>query len=86
MYIIKCFNEGEEFYKIGKTFKDVEARFKNKEKMPYMWEIIKVIHGNALQISELENKLQQLNKEFKYIPKIDFGGKYECFSKVEHIV
>lgn len=87
VYIIKCSNEKEEFYKIGKTFRKITQRFQGKKKensMPYNYEIIKVFKGEAREISELEHKLQKENKEFKYLPKIEFGGRYECFSFVKN--
>lgn len=82
IYIIRCWDDEEEFYKIGKTFWTIYKRFNSKKKMPYNYEIIKVFKGGAREISELEQKLQNINKNFKYIPKIKFGGMYECFSKL----
>lgn len=43
-YIIKCFNENEEFYKIGKTYQTIKNRFKN---FVYNYEILSVISGSA---------------------------------------
>jgi hypothetical protein len=28
--------------------------------------------------------LKNKNKDYKYIPKISFGGMYECFTKVDY--
>lgn len=84
VYIIRCFNETEEFYKIGKTYKKVEKRFASLIKMPYKFEIIKVIEGTSREISELEKELQRKNKEFKYTPKICFKGNNECYSKLNN--
>lgn len=83
VYIIKCWNEEEEFYKVGKTFKTVKERFHNKIEMPYNYKVIKEIKGLAREISELENKLKNINKLYKYIPKIIFEGKHECYKKLE---
>lgn len=83
VYIIRCFNETEEFYKIGKTYRKVEKRFASLIKMPYKFEIIKVIEGTSREISELEKKLQKLNKDYKYIPNILFKGNNECYSKIK---
>ena len=83
VYIIKCWNEEEEFYKIGKTFTTVEYRFRNKRQMPYNYEIVKVIIGEARDISKLEKELQKINKDNKYLPNINFGGASECFNTIK---
>lgn len=85
VYIIKCFNGDEEFYKIGKTFLKFNERFYPCN-MPYEKELIKIFESfdDGLYISKLERKLQEINKKFKYIPKIKFPGMYECFKKVSY--
>lgn len=83
VYIIKCWNDEEEFYKIGKTFKTVEKRFDSNKDMPYNYEILKIFKRGAKEISKLEKQLQKDNKNFKYIPKIKFNGMYECFKKIK---
>lgn len=79
VYIIKCWNEKEEFYKIGKTFLPLKRRFRSKITMPYNYEIVKIIEGEAKEISELEKTLQKENKSNKYLPKINFNSKHECY-------
>jgi hypothetical protein len=83
VYIIKCWNEEEEFYKIGKSFKKIKNRFLNKATMPYNYKILKEITDESFNICKLEHLLQHSHKEFKYLPKIKFGGMYECFSKID---
>ena len=83
VYIIRCYNEQESFIKIGKTFYTIEERFNNKTRMPYNYEILKVIEGEARMVSELEVTLHRLNKEFKYTTLKDFRGENECFSKIK---
>ena len=73
LYIIKCYNEDETFYKIGKTFTNLKSRFYS---IPYSIEILKVIENDAKTISMLEVELK--SKVTKYIPKKRFGGMYEC--------
>lgn len=86
VYILRCWNEQEEFYKIGKTFTDIKERFRKskKSKMPYNYEVIKVIESetDGLFISKLEKELQKNNEHNKYLPKLFFEGMYECFTKV----
>ena len=45
VYIIKCWNNNESFYKIGKTFKNIKQRFYKPRDMPYNWKIIKIFIG-----------------------------------------
>ena len=80
VYVIKCWNEKEEFFKIGKTFKEVKKRFIGKFTMPYNYKVIDVFIGTAKNISELEVKLKNKHKDLKYCPDIKFEGMYECYS------
>lgn len=81
VYIIRCWNENEEFYKIGKTFTTVEKRFRLKSMMPYDYEIITVSFFNtSKEASEYENNLQRINKKYSYKPSLVFNGSSECFS------
>lgn len=85
VYIIRCWNDEEEFYKIGKTFLKFRNRFYDCN-IPYNYEVVKIIESktDGLYISKLEKKLQKLNKDNKYIPKAEFGGMYECFKIVDY--
>lgn len=51
--------------------------------MPYIWKLIKSYEGEALEISKLERKLINMNKDQRYTPKINFSGMYECFKKLK---
>ncbi len=79
VYIIRCFNETENFIKIGKTSYTTKMRF-NGETLPYSYEIIKEIKGSPDFIFDEEVRLHRLYLEYSYIPLINFGGKTECFS------
>lgn len=83
VYIIKCWNDNEEFYKIGRTFTTTKHRFRRNRLMPYNYEIIKeLIFDNAKDAFYKEMELKNKNKKFKYIPNIKFEGMYECFYKI----
>lgn len=84
VYIIKCYNENETFYKVGKTFMTIKKRFKSKINMPYKFEIIKIFESKteAKKISMLEHQILSLNKNDKYVPKIYFKGINECFKSM----
>lgn len=79
VYLIKCFNDDESFYKIGKTFTSVKTRYFGT-KIPYMYEIIREINGEAREISILEETLHRFYKNERYIPKIPFKGDTECYN------
>lgn len=81
LYILKCFNEEEEFYKIGITMNSIKKRYKNSRDMPYKYLIISEIFGGAEEIWDLEKKVIIENKIFKYQPIKFFKGKGECFTK-----
>lgn len=80
LYVIKCTNENEKFYKIGRTFRTLRKRF---FAIPYEVKILKVIEGDANYIFKLEKELNKNNKEYSYTPKINFGGKFECYHKLK---
>jgi predicted nucleic acid-binding Zn-ribbon protein len=86
VYVLKIWDENEVFFKIGKTFLTIQKRFDQSIRMPYTWEIFKVIRGDeAKSVSELEKKLQSDNKHNKYIPLRKFSGSNECYSNVTGI-
>ena len=80
MYIIKCFNDTEEFIKIGKTYTSIETRFQDKSSMPYKWILLHKITGDAITISNMEAAIHKEHKMLKILPKKYFPGHTECFS------
>lgn len=82
VYVIKCWNDNEIFYKIGKTFSKIEYRFKSKSSLPYKFEVLYTKIGEAREISDLERVMQKENKKYKYRPNLSFRGEYECFNKL----
>lgn len=81
-YTIRCFNEEEEFYKIGITKYTVKDRYYRVRDMPYSYEIISEIYGEAGFILDIEEKHKQELRDFHYLPQIPFGGsKQECFTQ-----
>ena len=78
-YILRCFNEEEEFYKLGITSRSIEQRYNNKTLMPYDYEIIQEITDVANNIYNLEKICIKILKKYKYTPNIYFpGSKLEC--------
>ena len=88
VYIIKCWNENELFYKIGRTFRNINKRFHCDIDMPYNYELLRIIDSNNGEyIFDLENYLHKVHQqhELKYIPLIEFNGMYECFKEILNI-
>lgn len=80
VYIIKFWNDNEEFYKIGKTFTTLNKRIKNILKdVSYNYKIVKVVEDKAEIISKLEKRLHKKFKKQSYKPKEKFKGYTECF-------
>lgn len=78
-YVIKCFNENEEFYKFGITSRPVKQRYCGKRDMPYKFEIIQEITDIPEIIWNFEKSLKTYTKQFRYSPKISFPGSLtEC--------
>lgn len=85
LYVIKCSQGAEVFYKIGITSRDIETRFK-KAGFPYDYKVIADIKGAPGFIFDLEKKMQRLSRADSYKPSIHFGGSTECFSRLNEIV
>lgn len=81
MYKIRCWNDDEEFYKIGITSRGTDSRFSGVL-MPYNYEVISEVKGEAGEIWDLEKAEHRRHKHLKYKPNIRFGGETECFSKL----
>jgi len=80
-YTLRCFNENEEFYKIGITVNTIETRYNNVDKMPYEYEVISEVKGSAGFIWDLEVVEKIKLKDLNYQPEIPFNGsKTECFT------
>ena len=79
LYVIRCFNGNEEFYKIGITSFTIKKRFTRKRDMPYQYEIIQEIKDSAENIYDLEKILHRVYAYWKYKPLISFAGETECF-------
>ena len=80
LYLIECYSENEIFYKIGKTFRQIEERF-SKSTMPYKYNIIHKYVSSAENIWDLEEDLHIKYKEFSQKPKVWFSGYTECYAK-----
>jgi len=78
LYILKCSDENEKFYKIGKTFRKITKRYINSN-MPYNIEVIYKYENSADFIWDLEEELHKKHKEYKYKPRQWFAGYSEAY-------
>lgn len=79
LYLIKCKDENEEFYKIGKTFRKITQRFVSST-LPYNYDVISMHEGDAGYIWDLEEELHEKYKQFSKKPRKYFSGFTECYS------
>lgn len=82
LYLVRCFSEDEEFYKVGISRLGANARFDSKAKLPYEFEVLEEVLGDASLIWDLEKSVHKLLSKQKYKPKLEFHGKTECFSEI----
>lgn len=80
LYFVRCYNDDENFLKVGVTRKTIEQRFRGSN-MPYSYEIIDSIEDNFYNIVRLEKIILGEIDKFvtNYVPNIKFGGHTECF-------
>ncbi len=84
-YVLRCWNETEEFFKVGITCDSVKNRYMNNY-MPYKFEIVEeVINEDRKKIWDLEKCYKKGLREYRYSPNIPFGGQTECYYKVNTI-
>ena len=77
LYYIKCYGKGEVFYKIGVAKNGVLDRYPNSESMPYLFEVLREIRGNADRLLAIEESIKLVIQP--YTPLIPFGGSAtEC--------
>jgi len=91
IYIIKCFNENENFYKIGITTKPISVRFDSKHAMPYDYTIIMMYNKNLYDAIKIEDILHSIHSSYSYKPQNKFSGWTECFlqinkKKIEEVI
>ena len=85
LYVIRCFNGSESFYKIGITSRTTKLRYRNNSEMPYSYEIIYEFVFDADTIYDLEHDIFRNLVDYKYEPLISFGGQTECFSRIDYL-
>jgi len=79
LYLIRCWNEEEEFYKIGITTHSVKKRFRGLI-LPYKYELIHEFICDAGCVWDLEKEHHKYYKNYSQRPLIHFQGYTECFN------
>lgn len=79
-YIVRLFNNKENFVKIGITTNKTNSRFNSiKYLSGYDFEILSMKEYAPKKCDKLEKKIKKKYKSIQYIPKNYFCGKTECF-------
>ncbi|WP_296137531.1 GIY-YIG nuclease family protein [Psychrobacter sp. B29-1] len=84
LYVIKCHDEKEVFYKIGITSVSLRRRLTGNV-IPYNYDVLYDVFDEGNFIFDMETQLHRLLKKYKYEPKIGFGGQTECFTTIKPI-
>jgi len=87
LYVLKCFNDTEEFLKIGITCrKEIKNKYAGKT-MPYRYDILIIIENiNSDYIFNLERKIHKQYNFFSYKPNIWFDGFTECYTNNKELL
>jgi hypothetical protein len=85
LYVVRVYNEGEAFYKVGVTF-DLSSRF-SRLKTCYKWRTLARFSSyNAGLVFDLEQRLHAQFSALSYTPTASFGGHTECYSEAASIL
>jgi ribosomal protein S27E len=79
LYFLKFTHKvtNEQFYKVGKTKKQIKQRFSNSN---YNIEECQVVEGTHLWVAEQEDEfINKYYNNYGYSPQEKFGGHTECF-------
>lgn len=87
-YLLRFFNDEEEFIKSGITFLKIGGRYHSRlTRGCYDYEVLKVVERvnkedfeGCKYIFELERRFQNIWKKHKYQPLCNFNGENECFN------
>ena len=75
VYVIKCWDDKEEFIKIGSTSTSVNRRFSGK--IPYQYEAIIIDFYDHVS---LESQYEKIAKGCEYVANKNFSGYNECYN------
>lgn len=84
LYVLKCYDGDNCFYKIGVTSYSIKSRFTGS-KLPYEYESLHQFEFESGYIYDLEKTILRLLRLYSYKPSISFHGHTECFSSIKPI-
>ena len=75
LYLIKCWNKDEIFYKIGITSRSVEDRYRQSgdspsRELPYFYTVIWIIQGPPMEIWDMEKEYIRNTSKIRYQPEL----------------
>lgn len=79
LYVLRIFNENEQFIKVGITQKSIFERFNVNNRLPYLYEELYTEIGDLYDMFVKEQHIKKHFKRYKYIPVLKFNGHSECF-------
>lgn len=83
LYLIKCWDKEETFFKLGVTTNHILTRYGTVKAMPYEWKILLELPGKAEEVYDLEVQFKKEMEDLHYQPKIKFNGsKTECYTEL----
>lgn len=80
LYILRVYDNIEQFYKIGVISQGTVKKRTNKNKLPYDKEIIHVYETSFYDVFYLEQAVLSEFSKHTYIPNKRFHGATECFN------
>lgn len=82
MMLIECKETGEEFFKIGVSINPIQRSKQIQIDTQNYYRVLPLhfVKGNALDVHEIESTLHKMLRDYKYKPRVKFGGWTECFS------
>lgn len=82
IYIVELWNDVESFIKVGITGKVTTKYRLTQISKTYNYKILLEYKNIPEKIYDLENLIKRtFRKKFKYSPKLEFAGQYECYKK-----
>ena len=80
LYLIRVYDDTEDFIKIGITQKTIHERFVVNNRLPYKYDVLQTVSGHLYDMFLLEQEAKRSLKRYRYHPRIKFSGHTECFS------
>jgi hypothetical protein len=77
-YVLRVFNDNEEFIKVGITSKTVKDRYRTLKN--YKIEIIKLIEDTPSKVYDIEKHFLKEFKKYRILPTLPFEGWSECLN------